>query len=278
MTQPMLIAHITDPHLGLPPGFLPGHPGTLASLRAALAHVRALQPAPQALLLTGDLAEAGHQADYRALHALLNETLPAPADGGPQVLCVPGNHDAPDTARRVLGAAMPVAADAPAGKACVRAAVGGLHFIGLDTTVPGQPHGALDTAQLHWLAAQLRALAGQPVLIFMHHPPLLTGMSVMDSYGLREGVAGLARLVAAHGGVQLIAAGHMHRPIAGALGGAPVVVAPSPSHQLTLDLRPGAPLACQLEPPMIGLYRWQPGAGITCHFSHVQAFAGPFPV
>ena len=70
----------------------------------------------------------------------------------------------------------------------------------------------------------------------------------------------------------------MHRPILGALGGAPVVVAPSTSHQIELDLNPNAPLAVRLEPPMIGLYRWTPEDGIACHFSHVQAFDGPFPI
>ncbi|MDO5626153.1 MAG: metallophosphoesterase [Pseudomonadota bacterium] len=274
----MLIAHITDSHLGLPVGFLPGHPGPAEMLRRALAHVRALQPAPDVLLLSGDLAEAGREADYLELQSLLRQLLPAQADGGPLLLCVPGNHDLPATARRVLGAAMPVAPDAPAGRMCVRAAHGGLHFIGLETVVPRQPHGALDAPQLDWLATQLHALAGQPVLLFMHHPPLVTGIEAMDAYGLRQGTAELARLVAAHGGVQLIACGHMHRPIAGALGGAPVVVAPSPSHQLALDLRPGAPLAIRLEPPMIGLYRWTPQDGIACHFSHVQAFDGPYPV
>ena len=64
----------------------------------------------------------------------------------------------------------------------------------------------------------------------------------------------------------------------GALSGAPVVVAPSSSHQLELDLRPRAPLAVRLEPPKVGLYRWTPEDGIACHFSHVQAFDGPFPI
>ena len=107
---------------------------------------------------------------------------------------------------------------------------------------------------------------------------MLTGMAAMDDCGLRHGRAELARLIAAHGQVQLVAAGHMHRPILGALGGAPVVVAPSTSHQIELDLNPNAPLAVRLEPPMIGLYRWTPEDGIACHFSHVQAFDGPFPI
>jgi len=133
------------------------------------------------------------------------------------VLCIIGNHDHREHARRHLGALMPIAPDAPPPLACVRAEVGGLQFIGLDTVLPGHPHGALDAPQLDWLARQLRACAGQPVALFMHHPPLTSGIDAMDRYGLLRGRAELARLVAGHGGVQFIACGHVHRPIAGVL-------------------------------------------------------------
>lgn len=274
----MLIAHLTDPHIGLNPGVLVGRLDPTAALRRALAHVRGLGPPPDVLLLSGDLTESGDESDYRTLRAVFDEDLPGHCHGVPRVLAVAGNHDLPARAKQLLGDWMPVPADAPNDLYCVQAQVDGVHFIGLDTVVPLQPHGELGAVQLDWLARTLDTLAGQPVVIFLHHPPLTAGMAAMDECGLREGRAELARLVAAHGGVKLIAAGHLHRPILGALGGAPVVVAPSTSHQLTLDLRPGAPLALQLEPAMIGLYRWTPQDGVACHFSHVLPFDGPYPV
>ncbi len=274
----MLIAHLTDPHIGLNPGALVGRLQPDAALRRALAHVRGLGTPPDVLLLSGDLTEAGQEADYHTLRALFDQELPGHRQGRPRVLAVAGNHDRPGLARQLLGDWMPVPADAPAGVFCVRAEVGGVHFIGLDTVVPLQPHGELGAAQLDWVARTLAALAGQPVMIFLHHPPLVAGMAAMDECGLRTGRDALARLVAAHGSVLLVAGGHLHRPILGALGGAPVVVAPSTSHQLALDLRPDAPLALQLEPPMIGLYRWTPQDGLACHFSHVLPFDGPYPI
>lgn len=270
----MLIAHITDPHIGLDTSQMPGYPGAEEAFRRALRHVRNLSPAPRVLLLSGDLTDDGQVQDYETLLAIMKAELPEQADNGPLVLAVPGNHDDPATARRMLGNLMPVASDAPAELACVHVAHGGLHFIGLDTVQPGHPYGAVTQAQLDWLEKQLEGCADEPVVIFMHHPPLVTGMTAMDACGLLQGAAPLGRLVASHGGVQVIAAGHMHRPVMGALGGAPVVVAPSSSHQLELNLRPGAPLACRLEPPMIGLYRWAPEDGIACHLSHVESFAG----
>lgn len=272
----MFIAHLTDPHIGLTPSQTCPPLDPTEALRRALAHVRQLQPAADVLLLSGDLVDSGRARDYATLLELLQAELPTPAEGGLLVLAIPGNHDLPETARRILAPYMPIAPDAPPGCACLHVEHQGLHFIGLDTVVPGAPHGTLDPEQLAWLERRLLTCAGQPVLIFLHHPPLTSGITGMDAFGLLEGRTGLARLVAAHGNVQLIAAGHIHRPIVGALGGAPVVVLPSTSHQMELDLRPGAPLAVRLEPPMIGLYRWTPGEGMVCHFSHIQAFDGPY--
>jgi len=73
----MLIAHLTDTHLGIDSGALGGRLDPAAALRRALARVRALEPAPAVLLLTGDLAEAGRAADYTLLAELLKQELPA---------------------------------------------------------------------------------------------------------------------------------------------------------------------------------------------------------
>lgn len=272
----MLIAHLTDPHVGLASNATCPKLDPAEALRRALAHVRALQPAPELLLLTGDLTDSGRAADYTLIRDLLENELPAASAGGPRVLAIPGNHDLREAMRANLDDWLPVAADAPAPWICMHEVHGGLHLIGLDTVVPYQPYGALEGAQLAWLERRLAACAGAPVLIFMHHPPLASGITAMDEFGLRSGREELARLVARHGGVQLIAAGHIHRPIAGVLGGAPVLVAPSTSHQLELDLRPGAPLAVRMEPPMIGLYDWRGPGNLACHLSHVREFDGPY--
>ena len=105
----MLIAHLTDTHLGLDPGALGGRLDPAAALRRALARVRALAPAPAVLLLTGDLAEAGRAADYTLLAELLKQELPAQDGQAPRVLCIIGNHDHREHARRHLGALMPIA-------------------------------------------------------------------------------------------------------------------------------------------------------------------------
>ena len=248
------------------------------ALRRALVHVGSMNPAPDVLLLTGDLTENGAEADYLTLRALLDETLTPHHAGGPRVWATLGNHDDHAAARAVLGDMLGPEDEAPTGLTCVHGQHGALHVIGLDTVVPDRPHGELGEAQLAWLRDRLERCAGAPVVLFMHHPPLISGMSAMDACSLMRGRDELARLVREHGGVQLIAAGHLHRPLMGALGGAPLVVAPSCSHQLALDLRPRGDLAVRLEPPQIGIYRWTAADGLAAHFSQVHAYPGPFAI
>ena len=264
---PLLIAQLSDPHIGTGPDFLGGRMDTEAALRRAVAHVAALQPAPDLLLLTGDLTERGTAAEYAVVaDALAPLRMP--------VYAVPGNHDDPTVARDALPRCMPVAPDAPNGACCYHLRHGGLHLIALDTVVPRQSHGALEADQLAWLARTLDACQGEPVLIFMHHPPLPTGIERMDACSLLHGADDMAALVRGHGRVQGVLCGHLHRPVQMQFGGAPLHVAPSVAHQIALDLRPGAPLHAQLEPPKISLHRWSPVHGLCTHLSYVEAF-GP---
>ncbi|MBX3609601.1 MAG: phosphodiesterase [Hydrogenophaga sp.] len=265
MPESLLIAQISDAHVGTGPDFLGGRMDTRAALQRAVAHVAALDPAPDAVLFTGDLTERGTAAEYaqvaEALHA-----LPMP------VYAVPGNHDDPKLARAALPRCMPVAADAPDGACCYHQALGRLRLVALDSVVPRRSHGALLPSQLDWLATTLNALAGDPVLLFMHHPPLPTGLAAMDACSLLEGGDRLADLVRRHGRVQGLLCGHLHRPVQMLFAGVPLHVAPSVAHQIDLDLRPEAPLRVRLEPPKISLHRWRADIGLCTHLDYVGAF------
>ena len=54
----MLIAHLTDPHIGLDTATWPDHPGPAEMLRRAFARVRGLDPAPEVLQRYADLGLA----------------------------------------------------------------------------------------------------------------------------------------------------------------------------------------------------------------------------
>jgi 3',5'-cyclic AMP phosphodiesterase CpdA len=271
MTTPLLIAQLSDSHVGMALDVLEGRLDTLAALHRAVAHVACLDPLPDLVLFTGDLAERGHAAEYEAIAQAL-ASLPMP------VYAVPGNHDHPSVARDALPACMPVRADAPAQTCCYHVQHAGLQLIALDTVVPGRPHGALDSPQLDWLERTLARCHDQPVLLFMHHPPLPTGIEAMDACGLLEGGDRLAALVRGHGQVQGLLCGHLHRPVQMNFGGAPLHVAPSVAHQIALDLRPEAPLRARLEPPKISLHRWSAALGLCTHTSYVGDFGRGIPL
>ena len=79
------LTQFTDPHLyGNESESLRGVP-TLPALRAALAHARARDWPPDALLVTGDIVQddPGGYAHFRSVFGGL----------GLPVLCLPGNHD-----------------------------------------------------------------------------------------------------------------------------------------------------------------------------------------
>ncbi len=271
MNAPLLIAQLSDPHVGTGPDFLGGRLDTRAALREAVAHVGRLVPAPDLVLLTGDLTEHGTAAEYAEVEAAL-APLPMP------VFAVPGNHDDPKLAREALPRCMPVAPDAPEGVCCYHVRQGGLHLVALDTVVPRRSHGALSTGQLDWLSRTLRACAGEPVLLFMHHPPLPTGIEAMDACSLLEGTEALAALLRQHGAVQGLLCGHLHRPVQMVFGGAPLHVAPSVAHQIRLELQPGAPLMAQLEPRKLSLHRWSLPLGLCTHSSYIEPFGEGVPL
>lgn len=265
MSPTLLIAQLSDLHIGTGPGFLDGRMNTETALHRAVAHVGSLNPRPDLVLLTGDLAERGSVGEYAVVRDALSP-LCMP------VYAIPGNHDDSAVAMAALPAFMPVQSDAPSGTCCYHVQHGGLHLIGLDTVVAGRSHGALEGSQIEWLGDALHRCGGEPVLIFMHHPPLPTGIEAMDACSLMTGADALAALVRRHGAVQGVLCGHLHRPVQMLFGGAPLHVAPSVAHQIALDLRSGAPLRARLEPPKISLHRWSAQFGLCSHLSYVDSF------
>ncbi|MBV9523049.1 MAG: phosphodiesterase [Alphaproteobacteria bacterium] len=262
----MIVAQITDLH-ARPPGRLCNRVvDTNAMLARAMDAILRLRPAPDVVIATGDLVDAGRVEEYRVLRAALAR-LDMP------VYLIPGNHDRREPLREVFAdhAYLPAA--------------GRLHYvidehpirlIALDTHIPGATEGEVGAEQRAWLDARLGEAPERPTIVFMHHPPFPTGIGHMDAINCTDGAA-LAEVIARHPQVERVLCGHHHRPIqirwAGTIGS----IAPSTAHQVTLDLRPGAPARFQLEPPSFHLHAWMPGAGIVTHQAYIDEFAGPYP-
>jgi 3',5'-cyclic AMP phosphodiesterase CpdA len=212
VNRPFLLAHLSDPHIGAE--WANGDP--LAGFAEAVAAVRAMPTAPDAVLVSGDLADNATDAEYEQVRDLL-APLHAP------LYVLPGNHDDRRALHRHFG--VPGAAGEP-----VQYSVdlGPLRLVVLDTTRPGEDPGALDAARLDWLDDELAAAPELPTLIAMHHQPLVTGVAAWDEVGLPVADRrALCEVIQRHPQVRRLVAGHVHRTVTGELAGRGVLTIPS---------------------------------------------------
>jgi 3',5'-cyclic-AMP phosphodiesterase len=241
-----LLAQLSDPHLDVGPG----DRGSAEALAAAVEAVLALRPLPDAVVVTGDIANGGAPTEYERAHELL-APLPMP------VHVLPGNHDDRDALRERFA----VPGDGPLQYV---ARVGELRLVVCDTQLPGHDGGALDGGRLDWLEAQLDG--DVPTVVALHHPPVAIGLPVLDAIGIAESErAGFAELLARSPQVKRVIAGHVHRSVFATLRGCGVFACASTHLQAPLEIG-SQELRLVPETPAIALHAALDG-GIA---SHVQ--------
>ena len=259
----MLIAQLTDVHIGFDPEARPEELNR-TRFRAALARVFETPNVPDFLVLSGDLTDHGDPDSYTRIVELLGD-VPCP------ILPLVGNHDT----REGLLAAFP---DCPSEGGFVHYVVerDGLAIICLDTLEPGRHGGAFCSERRDWLRGRLEALAGRPVVIFMHHPPVVAGIDWMDPAPDEEWIANFAAATAGHEShILAIHCGHLHRPIAARFHGIPLCVTPSVAPLVALDLTPIDEDEADnrdlitTEPPTYALHRWK-GSELVTHYETVS--------
>jgi len=117
--------------------------------RCAITEMAAIDP--DAILVKGDLTNAGTEAEYE-------QFLAAYSALGPNMHHVRGNHDAMITTK-IASAHAPFTVNVPGAVLAV-----------LDTVRPGTDRGRVSAAQIEWLDT-LAAESSDPVLVFAHHHP-----------------------------------------------------------------------------------------------------------
>src|SRR6266404_1169390 len=247
-SKPVHIAQISDLHIKPPGSLAYGRVDTAKALERCIATLNAFDPAPDFVVISGDLADTPTAGEYEYLKRLL-APLKLPTVG------IPGNHDS----RELMRATFPRAAYAyPTGPLNQRVEIGGLDLVLLDSSVPGRPHGELDPSTLQWLAATLASSPDRPALLFLHHPPFKTGIGHMDRQFLLN-AGDLAAVVKRHPRVQLIGTGHIHRTALTMFAGVPTTICPAPNHAVDLDLSELREPSFRVEPPAFHLHIWFPG-------------------
>jgi 3',5'-cyclic AMP phosphodiesterase CpdA len=229
-----MLAQLSDPHIRL------GDDAPDWALAAAVAAVAALDPAPDAVLVSGDLADTADPREYARVRDLL-----APLAMPYHVL--PGNHDDVAELEKVFGPAE-YAVDA-----------GDLRLVAVDSTIPGPGAGRIPVDRIEALLTDSR-----PTIVAMHHAPLVTGVAAMDALGVpREDRQALAAMLARHPEVKRIVTGHLHRTIVGAVGGVTIFTCPGVHLQLELDFT-GGEIDTNDDPPGYALHLLLDGE-VTSH-------------
>ena len=206
----MLIAQISDLHIRQPGQLAYRRVDTAPFLVRCIERLNTWVQPITAVLITGDLVDAGDPQEYAHLRTLLA------ALKIPYYLMV-GNHD-----RRVpLRDTFPDATylfESRNRFIQYRVELGSkanpLHLIALDSLDESRSGGRLCSTRLAWLAQALEDSQGAPTIVALHHPPFRTGIGHMDDAILDAGDSRLlAKLISGHPNVERVLCGHLHRPM-----------------------------------------------------------------
>lgn len=245
-----VIAHLSDIHIDA---------GARNADRTArvVAYLAALPVPPDAVVITGDLADHGTEDEYERVRAL-TAGLPVP------VLYLPGNHDDRTPYRKVL------ADDDATGPINRAHRIGGVLILLADSSIPGRNDGLLGDDTLAWLDDCLTANRDLPALVAFHHPPVTLGVPFIDAIRQFEEHR-LAALVARHPQIVALLCGHAHTAAVTTFAGRPLLVAPGVASTLLLPAESSTPadiatIVDLAAPPMIAFHLLDGERRLTTHY------------
>jgi plastocyanin len=160
VTGELHFAQISDSHVGFD---RPANTDVVATLRAAVAKIKAASNPPAFVLHTGDLTHLSKPAEFDTLQQIMTE-LSVP------VFYVPGEHDVLDD--NAKGYLQRFGKDTH-GAGWHSFDVQGVHFIGLVNVVDLKAGGlgTLGNEQLDWLEKDVKRLkSSTPIVVFAHIP------------------------------------------------------------------------------------------------------------
>lgn len=227
------ILHMSDTHF-VADGPLYGSVESERNLRQLFDELEASGGRPEAIVITGDLADKGDPVAYERLKAIIE---PAAARLGAEVVWVMGNHDDRGAFREGLLGQLHLGDEQKAAPIDRVHDINGLRIIALDSTVPGHHYGEISDAQLDWLAEELSVPAPHGTVLAMHHPPVPSVLDLAVLVELRD-QAGLAEVLQGSD-VRSIIAGHLHYSSTATFAGIPVSVASATCYTQDLNVPVG---------------------------------------
>ncbi|WP_104191605.1 phosphodiesterase [Cryobacterium sp. Y82] len=225
-----ILVHLSDTHFLADGAALYGSIDTDYTVHRAFEQLHRSGIRPDALILTGDVADRGEADAYRRIRGIV-ETAAARWEA--KIIWVMGNHDQREPFRTEL--LREAAAHDPAHQHPVDHVydLDGLRIIALDSSVPGYHHGEVTDEQLSWLAELLTHPGRRGSILALHHPPIPTPLPLMSVLELQN----QPRLAAVLAGsdVRAILAGHLHYSTQGVFAGIPVSVAAATCYSMDLS-------------------------------------------
>lgn len=265
----MLLVQISDLHIKTAGEFAYGVADTVSSLGDTVAEINRMNPQPDLVVVTGDVADDGRLGSYEMAKEIL-------AGLRPPFYLLPGNHDHKGNMVEIFEdhSYLQRAHGVSNTSLCYSLDLEPIRLICLDTVIPGEHGGGLDKGRLLWLEEKLAEDRKKPVIVFMHHPPFVSGISHMDGEIFKDADL-LALLVKRHPQILRLCCGHIHRSIFTSFAKIPAMVCPGIGMQLVLDFTDLAPSDFILEPPSFLVHSlrkdWYQGVSLL---SHVQLVSG----
>jgi 3',5'-cyclic-AMP phosphodiesterase len=249
-----LIAHVSDTHFGGPPDAAP-------RAERVVEHLVAMDPRPDVLLVTGDVADHGRPEEYAEARSVLDRWT------GP-LLVGTGNHDVRDAFARGL---LDREADGPLVQVLEADDCRILMLDSLVDAVGGTrvDHGELSAEQLTWLDATLTS-DPMPAFVALHHPPVDIGLELMAPILLRDPEP-LERVLRKHDHVIATLVGHAHTACATTFAGRPLLIGGGCASTVPLDNEP-YPRVWEGGPPTLAFHLLHDDGRLTSHWR-----ALPFP-
>ncbi len=226
------ITQITDLHLGSDIKETLGGVETFASFQSVLRATETQGRGDSLLLLTGDLASDCQPEAYQLLDQALFEAKK-------QAIWLPGNHDDVEIMKANLS-------HYPQRRIYHAESWG---ILLLDSSRPDSPGGHVSDRELVFAEQGLAQLTGKPVLVAMHHSPVLVNSAWIDKQQI-DNHQRLYQILEAHGGVKAVITGHVHQHNDSLWGDIPVYSTPSSCVQFE---KYSVDFALSEQPPG---YRW----------------------
>ena len=206
----MRIIQISDSHLSLE------KPERARELEACVRYINTIEPQPDVVVHTGDVAHDGHIEEYALARELLNE-LSAP------YFVMAGNRDNRANLIQTFADGEHLRLDMPFVQYSVDAF--DVQLVMADTMSTTSNKGNLCESRRAHLRELLKQDASKPTILFLHHPPFLVGVGPeprnFEDWSIAEA---LLIELNGHDHIRGIFCGHVHRAFETSVGEVPARV------------------------------------------------------